>query len=55
MNCDYKVLIRIVDEFLESLVHSSLISGVEVRDMLLDLRSSCMQLDLEANPEEILV
>lgn len=47
MDCNYQLLIRVIDEAMVELGTSGLIDGRKVRDVLLDIRSMCAQYDEE--------
>lgn len=53
MDCNYQILIRMIDDGLAELGTSGLIDGRKVRDILLDLRSICAQYDEEVVPAEV--
>ncbi len=53
MDCNYQLLIRVIDEAMAELGTSGLIDGRKVRDILLDLRSMCAQYDEEVLTEVI--
>ena len=54
MDCNYQLLIRVIDEAMVELGTSGLIDGRKVRDILLDLRSMCVQYDEEVVPAEVI-
>lgn len=54
MDCNYKLLIRVIDEAMVELGVSGLIDGRKVRDVLLDIRSICSQYDEEVVPLEVI-
>lgn len=47
MECNYQILIRMIDDALAEFGTSSLVDGRRVRDNLLDLRSICSQYEIE--------
>lgn len=49
-NCDIKIIIRTIDEFLAELGTSTIVDARKARDQLIDLRLICMTMEAEAVP-----